>query len=292
MTGNEPVQPQSAAPQIVADTVPDAPQVAGAPSPLPPAPGAQSTAFVDVAPLYDHLMHTVPYIEWLNYLVRLLEERRAKPRQVLDLACGTGNVSELLAAEGYRVVGVDLAPGMIAQARSKAAERGLDIEYHVQDAAELDLPGRRFDLCVSLFDSLNYITDPARLAAAMARLAAHLTRNGLFIFDLNSEYALVNNFFDQGNLGTADPLRYDWKSEYFPATRLCRVRMKFWHRQSDGTDRYFEEEHWQYAYRESEIVDMLRDAGFDQIAAYKAYTLRSPVRTSDRIFYVARKATP
>jgi SAM-dependent methyltransferase len=251
---------------------------------------AKPAAFIAVAPLYDRLMHTVPYADWVVYLHQLLEERRAQPRRILDLACGTGNVSELLTAEGYQVVGVDLAPGMIAEARGKAEEHGLNIEYHVQDAAELDLPGPRFDLCVSLFDSLNYITDPARLAMAMNRVAAHLTRNGLFIFDLNSEFALVNNFFDQGNLGSDDELRYDWKSEYFPDTRLCRVHMKFWHRQEDGRDRYFEEEHWQYAYRESEIVDMLRDAGFDQIATYKAYTLRSPMRTTDRIFYVARKA--
>jgi ubiquinone/menaquinone biosynthesis C-methylase UbiE len=259
---------------------------------LHPESATSAPAFVDVAPLYDQLMQTVPYSEWVIYLHRLLEERRAQPRQALDLACGTGNVTELLAAEGYKMVGVDLAPGMIAQARRKAAERHLDIEYHVQDAAELDLPGPRFDLCVSLFDSLNYITDPTRLAAAMGRVAAHLTRNGLFIFDLNSEFALINNFFDQGNLGSDDPLRYDWKSDYDPETRLCRVHMMFWHRQPDGTDRYFEEEHWQFAYRESEIVEMLRDAGFDQIAVYKAYTLRSPVRTSDRIFYVARKANP
>ena len=61
------------------------------------------------------------------------------------------------------------------------------------------MPGTAFDLCVSLFDSLNYITDPARLRRPW-RVAAHLTRNGLFIFDLNTEYALVNQFFDQDNL--------------------------------------------------------------------------------------------
>ena len=259
--------------------------------PAPPGAETARSAFVAVAPLYDRLMRTVPYTDWLVYLHELLEERRAQPRRVLDLACGTGNVSELLAGEGYDVVGVDLAPAMIEEARRKAAAKGLSIEYQVQDAAELDLPGRRFDLCVSLFDSLNYITVPARLAQAMSRVAAHLTRNGLFICDLNSEFALVNNFFDQANPGSTDRLRYDWKSEYFPDTRLCRVMMQFWYREDDGTDRYFEEVHWQYAYRENEIVDMLREAGFDQIATYKAYTLRSPMRTTDRIFYVARKAS-
>ena len=66
--------------------------------------------------------------------------------------------------------------------------------------------------------------------------------------------------------------------------------MNFRYRASDdGPERAFEEVHWQFAYRTEEIVAMLENAGFDQITPYKAYSLRQPVRTSDRIFYVARK---
>ena len=259
------------------------------PTPPPPGSNVEEAAFVEIAPLYDMLMTGVPYTEWLVYLRKLLDERKARPRHVLDLACGTGNVSELLTQEGYAVTGVDIAPGMIAQARQKAETKNLAIAYHVQDAAALDLPGQRFDLCVSLFDSLNYITDPQRLQQAMSQVAAHLTRNGLFIFDINTEYALVNHFFDQNNLGSNDRLLYDWKSAFDPLTRLCRVDMKFRYRQDDDTERVFEEVHWQFAYRTEEIIAMLESAGFDQITPYKAYSLRQPVRTSDRIFYVARK---
>ncbi len=245
--------------------------------------------FIAVAPLYDRLMQTVPYSRWTIYLHRLLDLRHSRPRRILDLACGTGNVSELLAMEGFQMTGVDIAPGMIAEARRKATERGLPIEYIVQDAALLDLPGQRFDLCISLFDSLNYITDPAQLKLAFERVAVHLTRGGLLIFDMNSELALREQFFDQSNLQPDEPLRYDWRSSYFPETRLCRVHMKFWHRQPDGSDHYFEEDHWQFAYTSDEIKQMLTDAGFDEISLYQAYTLRPPNRAADRIFYVARK---
>jgi ubiquinone/menaquinone biosynthesis C-methylase UbiE len=250
---------------------------------------ARKDAFVAVAPLYDLLMSDVPYDEWVSYLHRLLETRNARPRHILDLACGTGNVTERLAAEGYAVTGVDIAPHMIAEAQRKAAEKEQEIDYYVQDAAELDLPGKRFDLCVSLFDSLNYVTDPRRLAQAMERVGLHLTRNGLFIFDLNTEFALKNSFFDQSNRLSNVRLRYDWESEYYSESRLCRVRMRFWYREEDGQDRVFEEEHWQYAYRTEEIITMLQNAGFDEITAYQAYTLRAPGRSTDRIFYMARK---
>jgi ubiquinone/menaquinone biosynthesis C-methylase UbiE len=255
-----------------------------------PAEQDRQRQFAAVAPLYDLLMHDVPYSAWIEYLRKLLAARNASPRHVLDLACGTGNVTELLHADGYAMFGVDIAAGMIAEARRKASDRVLPIQYAVQDAAELDLPGRRFDLCVSLFDSLNYITDPARLQQAMERVGLHLTRNGLFLFDMNSEYALRNRFFDQSNRATDDRLRYDWESEYFPDTRLCRIKMRFWYRENDGRETVFDEEHWQFAYREGEIVQMLQKAGFADIAAYQAYTLKPTHRASDRIFYAARKA--
>jgi SAM-dependent methyltransferase len=255
----------------------------------PPSPDDEA-AFVAIAPLYDTLMHGVPYGRWVLYLSELLTERSAHPlSRILDLACGTGNVSELLAEKGYAVTGVDIAPGMIAEAKRKAEARRLSITYVVQDAAELDLPGEHFDLCISLFDSLNYIIDPLRLTAAMRRVAAHLVPGGLFIFDLNTEFALKNRFFDQDNLNSDERLRYDWDSEYFPDTRLCRVRMRFWYREESGQDRAFEEVHWQYAYRADEIREMLEASGFEEIALYAAYTLRHPNRATDRIFYVARR---
>lgn len=254
-----------------------------------PATESKPSQFARIAPLYDLLMHDVPYTEWTGYLHKLMDTRKANPRHILDLACGTGNVSERLAAEGYAVTGVDISPDMIVEASRKARERNLPLRYYVQDAAELDLPGQKFDLCISLFDSMNYITRPERLAQAMERVGLHLTRNGLFIFDMNSEYALRNKFFDQSNRASDDRLRYDWESDYFPETRLCRVRMRFWYREENGQESVFDEEHWQFAYREDEIIEMLQPAGFENITACQAYTLRPTHRASDRIFYIAQK---
>ena len=143
---------------------------------------------------------------------------------------------------------------------------------------------------VSLFDSLNYILEPVRLTVAMARVCAHLQESGLFIFDLNTEFALQNNFFDQHNLNRNSRLRYDWTSLFFPETRLCRVDMQFWRQEEGGEVRAFRETHWQFAYRMTDIHAMLHAAGFDEIATYQAYTFRQPSRTSDRLFYIARRA--
>lgn len=245
--------------------------------------------YTEVAAVYDYLMRSVPYGQWMDYIRTLLRERRSEPATALDLACGTGNVTELLAADGMSTVGVDIAPAMIDQARRKASASGLAIRYEVQDAAELDLPGEKFDLCVSLFDSLNYIVESCRLEAAMRRIYRLLAGGGLFIFDLNSAFALRNNFFDQQNVGSGDRLEYRWVSEYSAASRICRVRLHFLLRAPGQPDHEFSETHWQYAYEEAEVLEMLKRSGFQEIRTYKAYTLRSPTRTTDRIFYVAER---
>ncbi len=255
----------------------------------PPYPHPESPSFTAVSPYYDVLMRDVPYRGWVRYLHQLFEVRGAKPHRILDLACGTGTICEMLAKQGYDVVGVDLSEGMIAEARRKAEEQLFQLTYHVQDASCMEVPGPPFDLCVSLFDSLNYITVPAALQAAVHRTFDHLRPGGLFIFDVNSAFALENGFFDQENLKSDDRLRYVWRSEYDPPSRLCHVHMRFFLRSRDDVDEEFREVHIQFAYGETELNAMLAQAGFTDIQTYHAYTL-SPVRpTSDRIFFIAAK---
>jgi len=248
--------------------------------------------FTAIAPHYDALMRGVPYRQWVRYLDQLLQMRGVKPRRVLDLACGTGAVSEILEASGYDVTGVDLSEQMIESARQKAEKKRLRIDYFVQDAARMELPGPPFDLCVSLFDSLNYILDPADLCSAIERVHAHLTPGGLFIFDINSEFALVNSFFDQDNLYSNDRLRYVWRSSYDAESRLCTIRMRFFLRDRRGVDQEFQENHVQFAYREEELRAMLEEAGFTGVETYHAYSPRPVGPTTDRIFFVAQRPVP
>ncbi|MDM7461498.1 MAG: class I SAM-dependent methyltransferase [bacterium] len=244
-----------------------------------------SDPFSAVAPYYDLLMQSIPYLWWMHYVETLLDYFDRPTQKVLDLCCGTGNLSELMAMSGYTVVGVDRSAAMIEQARRKAQENRSNVRYFVQDAAELEL-GETFDLVVSLFDSLNNITEPARFAEAMRRAYHHLNSNGVFIFDLNTEYAFVRKFFDQTQLDERAPLRYRWRSQYDQATRLCTVQMEFWVNEGE-TERYFTEVHTQRAYSEQEVRGMLYEAGFAEVHVFDAYTLHPPERRSDRVFYVA-----
>lgn len=246
------------------------------------------TQFTNIAQHYDALMAGVPYHLWVDYLEEILKSLDYNPRTVLDLACGTGSVSEILAERGYEVTGSDIAADMIDVARAKSAKKGSFIQYHVQDAAELTL-GCKFDLIISLFDSLNYITDENTLQKAMERVSEHLDPGGYFIFDVNTEYALAHGFFNQSNIGSGKYPKYVWVSTYDRTSRICSVNMVFEVEEVDGTRKQFTEIHEQKAYRLEELDKMLYNAGFETVARYHAYKFKQPGRRSDRVFFVARK---
>lgn len=250
-----------------------------------------STAYGPVSAVYDALMASVPHDVWLRRIETECVRRGKTPRSVLDIACGTGIVTELLCHHGYHpIIGIDLSAPMIQIARTKADAHDLAdrITYQVQNAATLDLQEARFDLAVSLFDSLNYIIDPADLSKAFVRIAHHLNPGALLAFDVNSLYALSHDLFTQ--TGTSGPLNHTWKSQWDRESRTCRVEMDFTLQdQTTGEMRYFHETHVQRAYTITELREMLEAAGFVNIAVYGNYGERTPGPKSDRLLFVAEK---
>jgi SAM-dependent methyltransferase len=220
---------------------------------------------------------------WVSYYLLLLAHQQFRPKTILDVCCGTGTMCEMLTNEGFETSGVDLSPGMIAEARRKAKRKKLAIDYTIGDASEFDL-GTKFDASLSFFDSLNNILEPERLEQAFHRVASHLVPGGSWIFDLNTAFAFETDLFDQEYLKSNANLRYKWKGLWNPEEKIIEVQMKFWYRNEE-----FFELHRQRAYEEAEVREMLKRAGFVNVRTFSSYTLNPPREKSDRIHYIARK---
>lgn len=245
--------------------------------------------FTALAPYYDELMACVPYAMWVDYVELLFRMAGAKPSQVVDLACGTGNVTFELASRGYETTGVDSSAAMLRQAERKRKERGVSgARFLRQDLRNLDLP-EGFDAAVCLYDSLNYILEEGGLLAAFRGVRRCLRRGGLFVCDFNSVYALEADLFSQDNLGSKEPLKHCWRSHYEPRTRLCEVEMYFRLERNGEEPLYFREKHLERAYDLDQIEVLFGRAGLERVHTFDAYTTSRPHRRSERWFFVCRR---
>ncbi len=253
-------------------------------------PDPAESQFTHVASVYDSLMSVVPYHVWVDYVEGLWALWGFKPRRVLDLACGTGNVALELLARGYEAEGADYSEAMIEIARRKSP----DTPFWHQDARSLQLPGAPFDACVCLFDSLNYLLTTDDLRRAFSGVRRHLAPGGSMVFDMNTVRALETGMFNQRGTGRDDRLTFDWHSAWDPRSRLCTIAMEFRVREAresrEGQQtRVFHETHVQRGYTESEIRSAAEDAGLELLSIYQAFTTRPLAARSDRLHALLRR---
>ena len=144
-------------------------------------------AYTSFARVYDTFMDNIPYEEWCEYLTGLMREYGVRDGLVLDLGCGTGNMTELLAKAGYDMIGADNAEEMLEIAMEKRDKSGYDILYLLQDMREFELYGT-VRAVISVCDSVNYITEPEELQEVFRLVNNYLVPKGVFFFDFNSRF--------------------------------------------------------------------------------------------------------
>ena len=250
--------------------------------------GKSPTQFTALAPHYDELMQIVPYDAWADYVLLLFEIADHDAKKLLDGACGTGNLSFELARSGIAVTGVDIAPAMIEVARAKALESPLNLRFFEADLTDFEL-GQTFDCATCLYDSLNYILDPAQLQRAFAGFARHVEKGGVLVFDMNTPLALTADLFTQKSFNPRQPLQYNWHAHYNPSTKITEVSMNFVRTDATGAQHKFRETHHERAYELGEVEAMLQATGWQVLKIYDAYTINPPHEKSERWFWVARR---
>lgn len=309
-------------------------------------------AYTDFAQVYDELMDDTPYEEWCEFLTGLLRkygvddipmengenisdinviknnergeaqrEERGKMagnlsqerNSILELGCGTGTLTELLARKGYDMIGVDNAQEMLQIAMEKRERSGLDILYLLQDMREFELYGT-VGAVISVCDSLNYLLEEDDVLQTFRLVNNYLYPQGIFIFDFNTVYKYAVVIGDATIAENREDCSFIWENYYHEEQEINEYDLTVFvagERMSSEEDeteagerreglcesargkwfRRFQEVHYQRGYRLEQMCGLLTEAGLDFVEALDADTHREVTAESERIYVVARKGT-
>lgn len=258
-------------------------------------------AYTGFAAVYDTFMDNVPYREWGEYIHSMLCEKGVKDGLVLDLGCGTGTMTEILAGYGYDMIGADNSEDMLELAMEKRIQSGHDILYLLQDMREFELYGT-VRAVVSVCDSLNYITDPEDLENVFRLVNNYLDPGGIFLFDFNTEYKYREVMGDCTIAEDRGVCSFIWDNYYYEEERINEYDLTLFVRETGQPDpdtdepdkegqlyRRYTETHYQRAYTMEEMQRLLEKAGLVFEAAYDMDTKEVPGDTSERICVIARE---
>ncbi len=244
------------------------------------------SAYESLALSYDRLTNDVDYGAAVSFYEQIMAREGVSPRSAVDLACGTGSVTALLAKKGIPVIGVDLSEEMLSVAQQKTQDLLPRPMFLHQDLSRLYLP-RGVDLAVCALDSLDYITDPACCAAAIRRIYRCLNPGGIFIFDVNTPEKL-QAMDGQVFLDEDENVYCVWRGDFDKKSNICTYGMDLFQRQGKLWHRSLEE-HREYAYSQEQLTGYLKSAGFTGIRVYGDRKFTAPEPGEQRIYFSARK---
>lgn len=243
-------------------------------------------AYKALAVSYDRLTNDVDYEATVEFYQKILNAEGLRPRTAVDLACGTGSVTAILAKMGIPTTGVDMSEEMLTVAQQKTMDLSPRPFFSCQRLEKLRLP-RAVDLAVCALDSLDYITQPQNCREAIRRVYKALNPGGIFIFDVNTPEKL-RAMDGQVFLDEDDDVYCVWRGEFDAQTNICSYGMDLFQRQGKLWAHSFEE-HREYAYSAEMLVAYLKQAGFTRIAVFGDRRMEQPRAGEQRIYIKARK---
>jgi len=243
-------------------------------------------SYSSIAPFYDRLNGGTDYHAICNFLTELFAEEKKPIHSVLDLACGTGNLTVPLAEAGYDMIGIDLSEEMLSLAQQKAGR--LPILFLCQNMVSFELYGT-VDAVICCLDSLNYLLKKEDLERTFAHVKNYLEPGGLFVFDVNTPHRLENVYGRQDFVLEEEGILCTWRNDYNEKTRVCTFDLSFFEEQADGSYLRTDEVQKERAYAFSTYKKLIEENGMKLVSVYGSYD-RSPVETdSEKWYFVCRR---
>jgi SAM-dependent methyltransferase len=254
--------------------------------------GIKMGAYSDLSRVYDILNKEIDYTEWARFIKTCFDRYSDVPALiVLDLACGTGNVTIELSKLGYDMIGVDYSAEMLSVAAEKTAEGGLlgKILYLNQDMKNFELYGTVGGVCCCL-DSLNYLLNISDVEECFKCVHNYLDGGGLFIFDVNSPYKFENIYKDNAYILEDEETQIycGWQNDYDEDTKICDFYLSIFEKKSDGQYKRSDEIQSERCYFEGEIKELLNKCGFELVGFWGDFDFIKVNEKDERWFFAAK----
>ena len=246
-----------------------------------------------LAAVYDKLNREIDYDSWADFFEECFQVYLPeKPELVLDLACGTGRMTRVLAERGYDMIGVDGSPSMLSEAYalgSGAAEK--PILYLCQDMRELELYGT-VGAVVCCLDSINYLLTESDVSRVFSLVHNYLDPDGLFLFDVNTPYKFTHTYgnnayvLEDGEEGRA--VYCGWQNEYDPESGLCEFELTIFEECEDGSYVRSDEHQQERCYDLDTLRRSLDESGFEWLGVWSDFDRTVPDAQAERWYIAAR----
>lgn len=249
--------------------------------------------YVELAALYDIFMAEVDYKSWAEKLFSLanLEEAHGK---ILEIGCGTGNLTSEFLKKGFDVVALDLSSEMLTEAENKLKKHRNRLKLVQQDMRDMNV-GKGFKAVLCGCDGFNYILNEKDLLNVFKSCYKALEPGGRFVFDISSQWKIENVLGNNCFREVRENCEIFWTNCYDVEKEEVEMDITFFipeeiNKEGDTLYKKFDEYHVQKAYNTESILKMLSYEGFEDIKVFGGDGCSAPREKDERLFFSCQTA--
>ena len=243
--------------------------------------------FTVLADYYDRF-NGADYAAYADYIEKIFKTYGSgRESLILDLACGTGRLTEELSDRGYDMIGADVSEEMLSIALSRSYEKERRILYLNQDMRSFELYGT-VDAVICSLDGISYLTERSDAEKCLKLIRNYLNPGALFLFDINSVYRFKEVLCGRDFFLEEDGAYLGWRSSIDEKQQVCDLSLTFFTENEDGTFTKKEETQSERIWDKDELCKCITDCGLEVCDIFGGFDMHKATKSDEKWFFVCR----